>query len=80
MSSRGGCQVCAAEAGEAAIRRALTVIERAVAMQTRLINQLPDTARIASGKFHMDIQRLDILAVINATVDGDRTSARIKRP
>ena len=65
-------------ADEAAIRKALTVIERNVAVQMQLVDQLLDAARIATGKFHMDIQQLDILAVISTTVDGVRPSAAVK--
>jgi signal transduction histidine kinase len=62
-------------ASEAATRKALEVIERNVDVQAQLVDQLLDAARIASGKFHMEIQPLDILAVISTTVDGVRPSA-----
>jgi signal transduction histidine kinase len=65
-------------ASEAATRKALTVIERNVAVQTQLVDQLLDAARIATGKFQIDIQQLDILAVISTTVDGVRPSAALK--
>jgi signal transduction histidine kinase len=65
-------------ASEAATRKALTVIERNVAVQAQLVEQLLDAARIATGKLHMEIQPLDILAVIGSTVDGARPSAALK--
>ena len=65
-------------ASEAATRKALIVIERNVAVQAQLVDQLLDAARIATGKFHMDIQQLDILAVISTAVDGVRPGAALK--
>ena len=63
---------------KAATRKALTVIENNVAVQAQLVDQLLDAARIATGKFHMDIQQLDILAVISTAVDGVRPSLASK--
>jgi signal transduction histidine kinase len=65
-------------ATEAATEKALAVIERNVAVQVQLVDQLLDAARIATGKLHMDIQPLEILPVIHATVDGVRPSATLK--
>jgi signal transduction histidine kinase len=63
---------------DAATRKALTVIERNVAVQAQLVDQLLDAAKIATGKFNLDVQQLDILAVITTAVDGVRPSAASK--
>jgi signal transduction histidine kinase len=65
-------------ASEAATEKAIAVIERNVAVQVQLVDQLLDAARISTGKLHMDIQALEILPVIHATVDGVRPSATLK--
>ena len=63
---------------QAATDKAITVIERNIAVQVQLVDQLLDAARIVTGKFHMDVQPLEILPVITATVDGVRPSATSK--
>jgi signal transduction histidine kinase len=63
---------------EAATEKAIAVIERNVAVQVQLVDQLLDAARISTGKLHVDIQPMEILPVINATVDGVRPSATLK--
>jgi signal transduction histidine kinase len=63
---------------EAATHKAITVIERNVAAQAELVGQLLDAARIATGKFHMDLQPLEVFPVITATVDDVRPSAQLK--
>jgi signal transduction histidine kinase len=63
---------------EAATQKAIAVIERNVAVQVQLVDQLLDAARISTGKLHVDIQPLEILPVINATVDGVRPNATLK--
>jgi signal transduction histidine kinase len=63
---------------EAATDKAITVIERNVAFQIQLVDQLLDAARIATGKFPMELQSLEILPVVSATIDGVRPSAVLK--
>jgi signal transduction histidine kinase len=64
--------------GEAAAQKAFDVIERNVAMQIQLVDQLLDAARIATGKFHMEVQPLEILPVVGASVDDVRPRATLK--
>jgi signal transduction histidine kinase len=64
--------------GEAAAQKAFDVIERNVAVQVQLVDQLLDAARIATGKFHMEVQPLEILPVVSASVDGVRPRATLK--
>lgn len=71
-----------APAGAAATKKvtkkAFDVIERNVAVQVQLVDQLLDAARIATGKFHMEVQSLEILPVVGASVDGVRPRATLK--
>jgi signal transduction histidine kinase len=65
-------------ASEATIRKALKIIERNVAVQAQLIDQLLDAAKIATGKFEMEVQEIEVLPIIAATVDDLRPSAALK--
>jgi signal transduction histidine kinase len=67
-----------APAGEVATQKAFDVIERNIAVQVQLVDQLLDAARIATGKFHMEVQPLEILPVVGASVDGVRPRATLK--
>jgi hypothetical protein len=65
-------------ASEAETARAISVIERNVSLQVRLVEQLLDAARIATGKFDVTMQALEILPIVNAAVDGVRPNATAK--
>jgi signal transduction histidine kinase len=65
-------------ASEAATQRAISVIERNVGLQVRLVDQLLDAARIATGKFDVTRQPLEMLSVVSAAVDGVRPDATAK--
>jgi PAS domain S-box-containing protein len=54
---------------EATVLHAAEVIERSARTQSRLIEDLLDTARISTGKLRLDIQSVDLAAVIEDTVD-----------
>lgn len=58
---------------------ALAVIERNARAQAQIIADLLDMSSIISGKVRLDAQRLDLAAVINATVETIRPSAQAKR-
>ena len=49
--------------------RGLEVIERNAASQLRLVDDLLDMARIISGKLRLDIQPIDLQAVVQAALD-----------
>lgn len=51
---------------EATTAHALEIIERSARTQSKLIEDLLDTARIASGKLRLEIQPVDLTAVIEA--------------
>jgi PAS domain S-box-containing protein len=54
---------------EATVLHAAEVIERSARTQSRLIEDLLDTARISTGKLRLDIQSVDLAAVIEDTAD-----------
>lgn len=51
------------------LTRALTVIERNAAAQSRLIDDMLDMARIVAGKLRLDLQPVDLASVILSAVD-----------
>ena len=56
----------------------LEIIERNARVQNQLIGDLLDMSRIISGKVRLEVQRVDIAAVITAAVDSLRPSAQLK--
>jgi CheY-like chemotaxis protein/two-component sensor histidine kinase len=61
------------------IGRAAEAIKRNIDHQTRLIDDLLDTARIISGKLDLNLQRIDIVDVIDTAVANARQLAQAKR-
>ena len=61
-----------------AAARALETIERNVHQQTQLINDLLDVSRIVSGKIPLEIEAVDVGAVVRASVESIRPSATAK--
>src|SRR5215813_5448718 len=57
------------------ISQALDAIERNAWLQARLIDDLLDTSRIATGKLHFEPKPTDLNATVKAAVDTVRTSA-----
>ena len=63
---------------EARLERCCNIVERNARTQLQLIEDLLDTARIASGKLRLDLRRLDITPVIAAALDTVRPAAEAK--
>ncbi len=63
---------------EEKIKRASEAIERGTLLQLKLINDLLDVSRIVAGKLHVDDQPVDLLAVINAALEGMAAPATLK--
>jgi PAS domain S-box-containing protein len=59
--------------------RAAEAIKRNIDHQTRLIDDLLDTARIISGKLELHRQRVNLVDVIGAALDQSYEPARAKR-
>jgi PAS domain S-box-containing protein len=60
------------------IKHLVGIIERSGRMQLQLIEDLLDTARIISGKLELEVQPVDLIAVITAALDVVRPSAQAK--
>ena len=56
--------------GEAELKQGLEVIERNTRVQTQLIEDLLDMSRIISGKVRLDVQRVDLAAVVEAAIQS----------
>jgi PAS domain S-box-containing protein len=59
--------------------KALEVIERNAAAQSRLIEDVLDISRITSGKLRLSIARVDLAAVVRAALDSIRPAAQARR-
>src|ERR1700736_4027589 len=60
------------------LSEAISVIERNVRLQTQLIEDLLDMSRIISGKVRLDVQRVELLELINAAMEGVKPTAETK--
>ena len=60
---------------EKSVAQALDAIERNAWLQSRLIDDLLDTSRIATGKLHFEPKPIDLNYSVKAAVDTVRTSA-----
>lgn len=60
---------------EKSVAQALDAIERNAWLQSRLIDDLLDTSRIATGKLHFEPKPTDLNVAVKAAVDTVRTSA-----
>jgi len=61
------------------LAHAIEIIERSARTQSRLIEDLLDTARIVSGKLRLDIQPVDLTSLIENAVEVLRPAADAKR-
>ena len=60
---------------EKSVAQALDAIERNAWLQSRLIDDLLDTSRIATGKLHFEPKPTDLNMIVKAAVDTVRASA-----
>jgi signal transduction histidine kinase len=60
------------------VAQALDAIERNAWLQSRLIDDLLDTSRIATGKLHFEPRPTDLNTVVHAAIDTVRASAATK--
>ncbi len=63
---------------EAAVTRALDIIERSAIAQTQLIEDILDISRITSGKLHLDTSPIDLVVVAQSAIEGVQLSADAK--
>lgn len=59
-------------------RRAVQIILRNVKAQVRLVDDLLDVSRVASGKLRLNVQPVDLRRVVEDAVDGIRPAADAK--
>ena len=58
--------------------RALEKVERNAQIQTRLVEDLLEISRIASGKLRLEIKEIDLVAIVNRAVDSIRPAAEAR--
>jgi PAS domain S-box-containing protein len=63
----------------AEVTEGLKTIERNARVQTQLIEDLLDMSRIINGKIRLDVQRVDVAAVIRAAIASVQPSADAKQ-
>ena len=61
------------------IAEGLEIIERNARAQTKMIEDLLDMSRIISGKVRLDVQRVDLISVINSTIESVRPMATARQ-
>ena len=61
------------------IAEGLEIIERNARAQTKMIEDLLDMSRIISGKVRLDVQRVDLISVINSTIESVKPMAAAKQ-
>ena len=61
------------------IRKGMQAIERSARAQNKLIEDLLEMSSMISGKVRLDMQQLDIVSLVGATVESMRPTAETKR-
>lgn len=74
----GWAQLLRTAQGQDEITEGAQIIERNARVQTQIIEDLLDMSRITSGKIRLDVQRVDIGAVVQSAVDTVRATASTK--
>jgi PAS domain S-box-containing protein len=74
----GWIQILKESASPEEIAEGIPVIERNVRMQSQMIEDLLDMGRIESGKVSLDVQRVDLEAVVGAGIETVRPAATAK--
>lgn len=74
----GWSQIMRQSNDPADVAQGLSVIERNARAQSQIIEDLLDMSRIISGKVRLDVQRVDLAAVVQSAVDTIRPTAEAK--
>jgi signal transduction histidine kinase len=61
-----------------AIDRALEKVERNAQIQSRLVEDLLEVSRIASGKLHLEMRPVDLVAIVKTAMDSIRPTAEAR--
>ncbi len=67
------------EMDEAARRRAINAIVRAASAQAKLVEDLIDLSRVATGRMRLDFVSVDLKTLINAALEAVRPAAMAKQ-
>jgi PAS domain S-box-containing protein len=59
--------------------RALVAIKRAARAQSQMIEDLLDVSRIVTGKFRLEVKRVDLVTVVDSALETVRLAADAKR-
>lgn len=60
---------------EATRKKALETIEKSAVSQTKLINDLVDTARVASGKLRLEYRQVNLVDVVRSSFEAQKPAA-----
>lgn len=63
------------EVNEETRRKALETIEKSAQSQTKLINDLVDSARVASGKLRLEYRQVNLVDVVRSSFEAQRPAA-----
>lgn len=74
----GWLQILREDPSKQELDEGIEIIERNVRVQSQLVNDLLDMSRIESGKITLDIQRIDLPAVVTAAIEAVRPAATTK--
>jgi PAS domain S-box-containing protein len=74
----GWVQILKDGATEEDIAQGIPIIERNVRVQSQMIEDLLDMSRIEAGKVNLDVQRVDLAAVVAAGIETVRPAANAK--
>jgi PAS domain S-box-containing protein len=74
----GWSQIIQRSSDQQDIVEGLAIIERNARAQSQIIEDLLDMSRIISGKVRLDVQRVDISAIVKAAVDTAKPTAEAK--
>ena len=74
----GWIQILKEEATPTDLEQGLEVIERNVRLQSQLIEDLLDMSRIEAGKVSLDLQRIDLAAVVSSAMQTVSPTAEAK--
>ena len=75
----GWVQILREGAGAEELAQSIPIIERNVRTQSQLIEDLLDMSRIETGRMSIDIQQVDLPAVVDAAIDTVRSAAVAKK-
>jgi signal transduction histidine kinase/CheY-like chemotaxis protein len=74
----GWTQILRRKRDEATLDRGIETIERNARLQSKLIDDLLDTSLIVSGRARLELQMVDLAAVLGSALEGIRPAAALK--